>query len=210
MPTSRVEAFSDGVFAIAITLLILDIRVPDAGEGSLARALLRQWPSFTSYAVSFAVIGIIWVNHHAIFRYVVRVDRVVLFLNLGLLMAVSFLPFPTALFARYLRDSGTNGHVAAFVYGSTMTVLSIVWSALWWYLSHRQDVHRGTIGHEAAHQVARQGFVGPLAYGATLGLAWVSPPLTLAVFAALAVFWMVVYRPESRGAGASEEGSGPE
>ena len=170
MPTSRVEAFSDGVFAIAITLLILEIRVPDASEGRLAHALFQQWPSFASYGVSFLVIGIIWVNHHGVFRYVVRVDRVVLFLNLGLLLAVSFLPFPTALFARYVRDGGSNAHVAAFVYSATMTHLSVTWSILWWYLTHHRAVHLGSIGHEEAHQVWRQGLLGLAAYSATMGL----------------------------------------
>lgn len=79
MSSNRVEAFSDGVFAIAITLLILDIKVPDAADGRLAHELLNAWPSFASYFVSFLVIGIIWVNHHAIFRYIQHVDRPVLF-----------------------------------------------------------------------------------------------------------------------------------
>ncbi len=200
MPTSRVEAFSDGVFAIAITLLILDIKVPDAADGRLAHELLDSWPSFASYFVSFLVIGIIWVNHHAVFRYVRHVDRVVLFLNLGLLLSVSFLPFPTSLLARYLRADDSNAHVAAFVYALTMTFMSIVWMAFWWYVTHRDALHEGSIQHDAAHAVQRQGMFGAAAYATTLVLAWISAPATLAVFAALAIFWTLVYRPESRGA----------
>ncbi|TML58662.1 MAG: DUF1211 domain-containing protein, partial [Actinobacteria bacterium] len=104
METTRLETFSDGVFAIAITLLVLLFDVPDVSRGqSLAHALAHQWPSYASYAVSFVTIGIIWVNHHTLFRHIVRVDRVFLFINIGFLMTVAFLPYPTAVVARFIR-----------------------------------------------------------------------------------------------------------
>ena len=103
MSTARLESFSDGVFAIAITLLVLLIRIPAPGDGSLIHSLGRLWPSYASYAVSFFPIGIICVNHHAQFARIERVDRTLLFLNLTLLMWVSLLPFPTALVANSLR-----------------------------------------------------------------------------------------------------------
>src|SRR4051794_23254092 len=102
MPTSRLEAFSDGVLAIAITLLIIDVRVPDT-DGSLVTALGRLWPSYLSFIVSFTIIGIIWVNHHAMFQLVAKTTRTLLFLNLILLLAVAWLPFPSAVLAHYLR-----------------------------------------------------------------------------------------------------------
>ena len=197
MPKSQGEAFCDGVFAVAITLLFLESKVPD---GRLAHELVPQRPSFTSYGVSFLFIGIIWVNHHAVSRYVLRVNRVLLFLNLGLLMAVSVLPLPTALLARYVRDGGTNAHVAAFVYCLTITFQSIIWSTLWWYLTHHPDVHQASIGPNQAHAISRQGLTGSMVYAA-MGVAWLSAPLTLAVFAALAVFWAAFYRPESQARG---------
>jgi uncharacterized membrane protein len=205
MNTSRVEAFSDGVFAIAITLLILEIKVPDAADGRLAHELLDAWPSFASYAVSFLTIGIIWVNHHAIFRYVAHVDRVVLFLNLGLLATVSFLPFPTALLARYVRDDGSNAHVAAFAYSLTMTLMSVFWSTFWWYLTHHQSVFDASLDHAQAHAIWRQGLLGMAIYAITLAVSWVNAPLTLVVFGGLAVFWVVIYRPESRASAPSPE-----
>jgi len=102
--TTRVEAFSDGVLAIAITLLVLDLRVPlrDGLHTSLAHALARQWPSYAAYVTSFLIIGIIWVNHHAVFGYLGAADRMLLFLNLVLLMFVAAIPFTTSLFAEYL------------------------------------------------------------------------------------------------------------
>ena len=114
--TSRLEAFSDGVFAIAITLLVLELHVPETGDRSLARALAHEWPQFAAYLTSFLIIGIMWVNHHSMFREITRVDRPLLFLNLLLLLWTALLPFPTELIARYLRAGGADAHVAAAVY----------------------------------------------------------------------------------------------
>src|SRR4029450_3918241 len=97
MPKTRLEAFSDGVFAIAITLLIIEVRVPHSKAGDLARDLANQWPSYAAYVVSFAIIGIIWVNHHDIFERITTVDRPLLFLNLLLRLPVAVLPLPPAL-----------------------------------------------------------------------------------------------------------------
>src|SRR4051795_10160430 len=101
----RLEAFSDGVMAIAITLLILDVKVPLAEEGRLAHDLAHQWPSYAAYVVTFLVIGIIWVNHHVLFERAAAVTRPIFYLNIFLLMGVAFLPFPTALLAEYLREA---------------------------------------------------------------------------------------------------------
>src|SRR5690348_10458158 len=100
----RLEAFSDGVMAIAITLLILDVRATDVPDGELASVLVSTWPSYAAYALTFVVIGIMWVNHHYLFEQVGMVTRPLLFLNVFMLMAISFLPFPTSLLAEYLRE----------------------------------------------------------------------------------------------------------
>src|SRR5438270_13814781 len=102
--TSRIEAFSDGVFAIAITLLILDVHVPTISQGPLGAALRRQWPTYIAYLISFAFIGIMWVNHHRLFNHIRRSDNGLMFLNLLLLLGVSAVPFPTALLARGQND----------------------------------------------------------------------------------------------------------
>src|SRR6185295_10024553 len=125
--THRLDAFSDGVFAIAITLLILEIRVPEIGPGeSLGHALKDLWPSYIAYATSFGVIGIMWANHHNLFRLVHRTDHLLLMLNLALLLCVGFIPFPTALVARYLSE-GTGESTAVAAYGATLTVTAIVY-----------------------------------------------------------------------------------
>ncbi|MBA2712872.1 MAG: DUF1211 domain-containing protein, partial [Rubrobacteraceae bacterium] len=119
MSTNRTEAFSDGVFAIAATLLVLELKIPHAESGGLLGALLEQWPSYATYVVSFLTIGIIWVNHHAILDRTRRVNRALLFINLIFLMVVAAIPFPTAVFADYLKE-GHDERLAAAIYGGTM------------------------------------------------------------------------------------------
>jgi len=133
VPKDRLEAFSDGVFAIAITLLVLDIGVPDVGESGLARALLQQWPVYAAYIVSFMTIGIIWINHHAVMANLVAVDRTVLLLNLALLGWVSLIPWPTQLTAEYMRTGGADERTAALVYAGVMAGMGLTFGALWTY-----------------------------------------------------------------------------
>src|SRR6267378_5258735 len=110
---NRAEAFSDGVFAVAATVLVFAILVPDVEEGKLTRALLDEWPSYAAYAISFLTIVVIWVNHHVVFDSMDRVDRPLLFLNALLLLTVAVIPFPTSLLAHYLQ-AGYEQQAAAF------------------------------------------------------------------------------------------------
>lgn len=127
--TGRIEAFSDGVFAIAITLLVLEIKVPHEVEaGRLARALLEQWPSYLAFLTSFSFIGIMWINHHRIFRLIHRSDHGLLLVNGLLLLGVTFVPFPTALVADYLRHP--DEYVAVMVFNGTYLVISIFFNLL--------------------------------------------------------------------------------
>src|SRR5919204_3710698 len=131
MSTGRVEAFSDGVFAIAITLLILIIEPPSGGH-ALGHDLLRLWPSYLAYATSFVTVGIMWVNHHVLFRHFARADRPLLFLNILLLMLIAFVPFPTRVAAEFIR-SADDRRAAALLYGTTMTITAILFISLWLY-----------------------------------------------------------------------------
>jgi len=121
--TARLETFADGVMAIAITLLILDVHVPPPSGRSLWSALAEEWPSYAGYVVSFLTIGIIWVNHHQMFKLIGRVTHGFLMMNVIFLMTIAFLPFPTALVADYIRipDSRT---AATVVYGLTMVAIA--------------------------------------------------------------------------------------
>ncbi|MGZ4757952.1 MAG: TMEM175 family protein, partial [Acidimicrobiales bacterium] len=158
--SSRLEAFSDGVLAIAITLLILQVGVPDADPGGLGSALAHQWPSYAAYALTFLVIGIMWVNHHELFDGIAVVTRTLMFLNLFLLLAIAFLPFPTALMAQYLRE-GENSHIATAVYGGTMALIGLGFVGLWFYLSRHPDLRVEGLDAEDARQSMVRALPGP-------------------------------------------------
>jgi uncharacterized membrane protein len=189
--SGRIEAFSDGVFAIAITLLVLDLVVPsraEAAEIGLGHALAREWPAYFAYLVSFLIIGIIWVNHHAMFDKVRLVDRPVLFANLGLLLTVSLIPFPTRLLAEYLT-AGSDSHIAAAVYSATMLGMGFAYTALWLTLTRDANLlHEGIDPHSSRAALRRFG-AGNVFYLITIGLSFVSAPLTLAVHGALALYY---------------------
>jgi uncharacterized membrane protein len=191
MTSGRLEAFSDGVFAIAITLLVLDLAVPardDVRSGELASTLAHQWPSYFAYLVSFLVIGIIWVNHHTMFSKVDRVDRPVLFANLALLLFVSVLPFPTRLLAEYLT-AGTDAHIAAAVYSATMLAMGLAFSVLWVAVTRDVGLLHQHVDVAASRAALRRFGLGNLAYLATIGLSFVNAILTLSVHAALALYY---------------------
>ncbi|MGW1505063.1 TMEM175 family protein [Streptomyces mirabilis] len=187
--SGRVEAFSDGVFAIAITLLILDIKVPKVGEnGSLWEALGQQWPSYAAYVVSFLVIGIMWVNHHQVFSYVARVDRPLMFLNLLMLMVVAAVPWPTAMLAEYLREDRAS-HTAAAVYSLVMVAIAFAFQGLWWHLTRNGHLFDERVDVPAARRTRGRFALGSLAYPVTVGLAFISAPLTLAAHGLLALYY---------------------
>jgi uncharacterized membrane protein len=130
--TGRVEAFSDGVFAIAITLLVLELKIPRGlSSAGLAVALREEWPSYAAFLCSFGTIGIMWLNHHRLFMLIRRVDRVLLVLNGLLLLGVSVVPFPTALLADYLGHDGDR--LAAAVYGGLFVFIALGFNVLWRY-----------------------------------------------------------------------------
>jgi uncharacterized membrane protein len=192
MSSRRIEAFSDGVFAIAITLLVLDLVVParhDAVQGGLAHLLAEEWPAYFAYLVSFLVIGIIWVNHHTMFDKVRLVDRPVLFANLALLLVVSLIPFPTRLLAEYLTADGRDAHVAAAVYSTTMFAMGVAYAALWLTLTRDVNLLQEGMNPRSSRAALPRFALGNVFYLATIGLSFVSAPVTLVVHAALAIYY---------------------
>jgi uncharacterized membrane protein len=187
--TSRIEAFSDGVFAIAITLLILEIRVPEQGEAHLAPALLHLWPSYLAFATSFLEIGVMWINHHRLFTMIGRTDQRLLILNLLLLLGITFVPFPTALIARHLDAS--DAWAAALLYNGTMVFLSIAFNLLWRYASRDRRLIDEDIDQSSVDGITRQYRFGPLIYLALLvALSW-NAVMTLVVHLAVAIYFVV-------------------
>jgi len=187
MSTSRLEAFSDGVFAIAATLLVLDLHV-QSRPGQLASALAHEWPHYATFAVSFLTIGIIWVNHHGQFHRIATVDRPLQFLNLLLLMFVVLIPFPTELLASYLH-SGSDQHVAAAVYSGTLLAMGLCFAASWRYVSSRGHLLTRAISKSELRALVLRNAIGQSVYAVALGLAFVSAPACLALCALAALYY---------------------
>jgi uncharacterized membrane protein len=188
METNRLEAFSDGVFAIAITLLVLEIKVPHSGE-ALGRELLNLWPSYFAYSVSFIVIGAIWINHHAMFDHIVRADHQILLLNTLHLMFIAFLPFPTAVLADALHNRADEAVATAF-YGGTLAVIGVFVTAMWYYAAHEHRLLSETISQDDARRFGRRLLVGPVSYAIASLVALIVPWLALTFYVALNVFFL--------------------
>ena len=190
MSKSRLEAFSDGVLAIAITLLVIEIHPPELHPGeTLAHALWAQWPSYAAYLVSFLTIGVIWLNHHRVFTQVVRVDGPLLLLNLNLLLWTGLIPFPTAVVAEHLRDGGEAAHTAAALYCGVLLVMGLAFGALFAWVTHT-DRLLGRLPPPGVVRAARRRFMlGLVVYAAALALSWVSPPLALGLCGLMALYY---------------------
>ena len=186
MSTSRLEAFSDGVFAIAATLLILDVNIPSTG--SVAHELLRIWPSYLAYAISFLTIGIIWVNHHTVMTQIGKVDRTFLFLNVVFLMVVAFSPFTTRVVAQHLKD---GSHAAAFAYGLNFTVMAVCYSALWFYAAVNRRLIAESADQRVVSGISRSFAPGWIIYGVATLSALVSAYLAVGLYAAIALFYVL-------------------
>jgi uncharacterized membrane protein len=192
----RAEAFSDGVFAIAITLLVLDLRLPGPGPAghSLTYQLVHAWPQYAAYVVSFLTIGIMWMNHHTILAHVTRVDRPLLVLNLLLLMGVVAVPFPTSLVADHLRDSG--GKAATVTYGLVMIVISCGFAGVWVYVALRGQRLGAAVAAEELRRSVPGFTFGLAVYGAgTLIAASLSPAAAMIIFGLLAVYYLFEHLP---------------
>jgi uncharacterized membrane protein len=189
MDKARLEAFSDGVIAIAITLLVLEIDVPAPGSGRLGHQLAEQWPSYAAYVVSFLTIGVIWINHHAMLRRIKAVEHSVLALNLLLLLVVGILPWTTALLAAYLRE-GDGQHLAAAVYGGSFFLLGVAFYAMNRHILVTKDhlLHDHLRGEEA-DLVRRRNRAGLIPYLVATAVAPLSSYLTLGICGAVAVYY---------------------
>ena len=188
MTTERTGAFSDGIFAIAATLLVLEIHAPDPAARELWRALAQEWPAYLGYAISFATLGIVWVNHHALLDALARVDRTILFLNLLLLAIVGFVPFPTGFLADAFREA-EGQRVAAVVYGGTMLAMATAFALNWSYVATRAPDLLDLSPAEARRRMARS-WAGPVVYAVATLVAVASPPLALALFALIALYFI--------------------
>ena len=184
---ARMESFSDGVFAIAITLLVLTVAQP-SNYHDLAGQLVDRWPSLAAYVVSFSVIGIMWLNHHAIFSHLARLDRALAYLNMLLLLTVAFLPYPTGVLGEALRQ-GDGAKVAAVAYSITMSINAYAWGGLWLYASTGRRLLADSFP-EAQRRTATLLFLSGVGlYTLSVGIAFVNAYACLAFHALLALFY---------------------
>lgn len=190
MPTGRVAAFSDGIFAFAATLLVLNLGVVQGR--ALGPQLLDIWPSYLAYAVSFVTIGIIWVNHHTVMHQIAHVDRTFLLLNVLFLMLIAFIPFPTRLLAQSINEpSQADARAAALLYGITLTTTAVLFNALWRYASAGRRLLRHDADARTVRGIDRSYIVGPFIYLAATLVALGNAQASAAMYALIALFYVV-------------------
>ena len=196
-PSGRTETISDGVFAIAITLLVLNLHVPGAAEqkeaGGALQALLAEWPSYLSYLATFLTVALIWMNHHALFTRIRYVDQKLQWVNIGILLGICLTPFPNALVADALRSglSSEAAKVAAGAYGFIFMATTIAWILTWERLARRPELLRPPYTAAWARRERVRGALGATIYAAGIGIAWLSPLVAMGLFLSLALFYAV-------------------
>ena len=193
--TGRIEAFSDGVFAVAITLLVLNLQAPPTptpqhpllDDGHLLTFLRDLGPTYLAFITSFATIGIMWVNHHRLYTHIKRTDNTLLLLNLLLLLVIVFIPFPTALMAQYITHP--DQHVAALLYSGTFLLMAICFSLVWSYAARENRLLDENANTREVKAITGQYRFGPLFYVVTFVLAFIYPPASIVLSLLLAIFF---------------------
>lgn len=189
MNKARFETFSDGVFAIVATLLVLDFHVPElrvVNSAALWSALAALWPHYLAYATSFLVVGIYWLNHHSMSHYVRYCDRRLMWRNLLFLMTVAFVPFPTMIIAQY-------GDVPAGVlfYGLILFISSLMVNLMWRYIVRNGYLDESLIGADDIRRAGRRYAVGAIIYVVAIGLAPFAPRISILLYALLAIYYLL-------------------
>jgi uncharacterized membrane protein len=194
--TGRTEAFSDGVFAFAITLLVLDLHVPESEFNHLWRGIADQWPSYLGYATSFLTVGGIWLVHHGIFRRVQYANRRVMNVNLVLLMAIVFLPFPTTLVAEAIRSSSAE-RAAVIFYGASLLVISLLFSALWGAVASDRSLLKPEVSEKEVNAIARATTPSLGFYVVVIALAFIAPKVAAFGYLLIAIVAILRARGDS-------------
>jgi uncharacterized membrane protein len=208
LDSGRLEAFSDGVFAIAITLLVLEIAIPVGQERDLIGALLALWPSYLAYVISFLTIGWVWIGHTAIIAHVIGIDRILIRLNLALLMAVAFLPFPTKLMGEYLGKSEPE-RVAVIFYGVLLLVIELLLAWMWRYVLEAKDIRHPDTSDDELEGVRRRMLPGIALFVAALGVSFVVPTVGVLFYLAISLFLLIPVRSIRKAVSGRGQGSTP-
>ena len=203
--TSRMEALSDGIFAIASTLLVLDLAIP-AVSSDVGRSLLHQWPTYLAYLVSFATIGNAWLNHSVITEYLERADAILLRLNLVLLFFVSVLPFPTHMLAEYLSNSSAE-RIAVTVYGLNLLAIGAFTSLTWHYALAEHLIRRDN-SEDDVRAISAKLDPSLASYAVAIGIGLLWPQVAVVLYLAIALFVIIPFRAVSRRLRQVRRGSG--
>jgi len=190
LTTRRIEAFSDGVLSIVITLLVLQISVPiisaQAGDAELTTRLLEMIPKLFSYVISFAIVGIFWVGHHSLFHFIICADRTLLWLNNLFLLCVGFIPFPAALLGAY----GTR-RVTVIVYGASLALTGLTLAFIWRYATHDRRLVNNDLHPQADRSGLRRILLGPALYGVSMILCFVSVWISLVIYVIVPLIYIL-------------------
>lgn len=191
MSKHRLEAFSDGVFAISITILVLNLKLPELAKTAhlnhdLWRAIIDQWPKFLSYMISFGIVGLYWVGHHLMFHYIKHTDRMFLFLNNVYLMVIAFMPFPAALLGQY-----GSSRVAVIIYASTLIVAGLLYSNLWRYATKQHRLVDPNLSDRLIHLVKKIITAAPVIYVLAIALSFWNPRVSLIFFIVTPLLYIV-------------------
>jgi len=192
--TTRVEAFSDGVFAIAITLLVLEIKVPKSEEhmnnGQLFTSLIDLWPSYFAFLLSFIAVLIMWINHHGFFKYLKTINSKFLYANGFLLLMVTFIPFPTAVLAEYINSSAAN--ISSAFYCGTMVLISIAYNILWFTAGYKRALVRDEISDSLIIKIRNAYWFGFFVYLASFIISFFHAISGLLICISLWIFWVLL------------------
>jgi TMEM175 potassium channel family protein len=194
--TGRLESFSDGVFAVAITLLVFNLQVPHLPAGAisvpaLGSALFKQWPSYLTFVTSFATILIMWASHHSIFNLVYRADTPFLFANGFLLLLVTVVPFPTSLVAQYLSTPAAA--LACAFYAGVFVVINVAYNLLWWAAVRQRRLLRPAVTPRQVKRLTRNQLLGLPVYLLATLLAFWNPYVSLGLCSCLWIFWAFTF-----------------
>jgi uncharacterized membrane protein len=188
-PNTRLEAFSDGVFAIAITVLVFNLQVPQnlATDQTLWGALVSQWPIFAAYLVAFSIIGIMWINHHNLLTLIQHSDHLLLVFNTLFLLGISFFPFPTRLLAEYLLTA--QSQTAGVIFAAMGLLMAALFSLLWYYAAHKRRLVGANISDAVINRIHQNYRFGFVLYSFALFVAFFSPLLMLTIHLGLAIYF---------------------
>jgi uncharacterized membrane protein len=199
--TSRVEAFSDGVFAIALTLLILGIKVPDldnfASRDKLYRSLINLWPSYFAFILSFAAVLIMWINHHGFFKYLRKIDTPFLYANGFLLLTVTFMNFPTAVLAKYFETQAFN--IASAFYCGSLLLINVAFNLLWFSSAYKRKLVKVEVTDALINKIRNAYWFGFIIYLAAFIISFFLPFIGLLISISLWIFWIVLNYEKNHG-----------